>query len=199
MAGAKASGGDYARVEALLREAGLAMPPMPETARGRLKERGEWCFSTRALKVSPYDLQHYVRKVIAGASPDYVLIAHAGPGVNLCALHYFLVQGPLQLFLQIKWGGASMDRQGSTALANECFTLAHQLVEAIPEALRRGWLTREGRLTVVASSFSDGFWEVAAGGGRAEQQWPPPRRMPRSMLGPREVLLKALHWCQGEA
>ncbi|MBP1780111.1 MAG: hypothetical protein H6Q86_6122, partial [candidate division NC10 bacterium] len=67
---AKASGRstDYGRLEALLAEAGLPMPPMPDGADARLKERGEWCYSTRALKESPLNVQHYVRKAIAGAS-----------------------------------------------------------------------------------------------------------------------------------
>lgn len=197
MAGAKRAGGDFARLEGLMAGVGLAMPPIPEPARPRLKKREEWCFSTRAFKVSPYLLQHYVRKAIEGASPDYVLIAHAGQGANAYAMHYFLVQAPLQLFLQLKWGGACLDGRQSTALVNEGFALAHQLVEAIPEALRRGRLPRGGRLTVVASDFSESFWEVVAGGERAGGSWRPSRRLPRTLLGPREVLQEASRWCGG--
>ncbi len=198
MAAAKDAGGDYARVEALLTEAGLTMPPMPEAALTRLKEREEWCFSTRTFKVSPSDIQHYVRKAIAGASPDYVLIAQTGQGGSSSAMQYFLVQGPLQLFLQIGWNGASQDRQRSTALVNECFALAHQVAEAVPEALRRGRLPREGRLTVVASDRDEGFWEVAAPGERANRPSPQTRRVPRGAPDPRRVLGEAVGWCRGK-
>jgi hypothetical protein len=198
MKGPRDTGGDCGRVEALLTEAGLVVPPLPDLARARLKERAEWCFSTRALKVSPFLLQHFVRKAIEGAAPDYVLIAHAGDGANSYALHYFMVQAPLQLFLQIGWGGAHISREGSAALVNECFTLTHQLVEAVPEAVRRGRLPRQGRLTVVASDISEGFWGVAVGGERIHQSRPPHRRASRTLPGPREILTEALRWCRGE-
>ena len=198
MSKVKGESADYARVEALLAESGVAMPPMPADAKTRLKEREEWCFSTRALKVSPSELQHFVRKAIAGVSPDYVLIAQAGHGVGSSALHYFLVQGPLQLFLQIGWGGGSAERERSAALLNECFTLAHRLVGAIPEALRRGWLPRQGRITVVGSSLGESFWEVAAAGERASQPGGPPRSKTRGGIGPREILEEAVLWCRGK-
>ena len=177
---------------------GLAMPPIPEPARPRLKEREEWCFSTRAFKVFPHLIQHYVRKAIEGASPDYVLVARAGQSADACAMHYFLVQAPLQLFLQISLDGPCLERTQSTVLVNECFALAHQLVEAIPEALRRGRLSRRGRLTVVASDLNESFWEAVAGGERAGGSWRQSRRPPRTLLGPREVLQEASRWCGGK-
>jgi hypothetical protein len=198
MSKVKGASGDYARVEALLAESGVAMPPMPADARTRLKEREEWCFCTRSLKVSPSELPHFLRKAIAGVSPDYVLIAQAGRAVGSSALHYFLVQGPLQIFLQIGWGGGSAEKERSTALLNECFALAHRLVGAIPEALRRGWLPRQGRITVVGSSPGESFWEVAAAGERASQPGGPPRGKTRGGIGPRDVLEEAVLWCRGK-
>jgi hypothetical protein len=195
MAGPKRTGGDLARLEALLAEAGLAMPPMPESAIARLKEREDRCFSTRAFKVSPYLLQHFVRKAIDGASPDYVLVAQAGQGADPDALHYYLVQAPLQLFLQIGWGTAPLNREESARLANECIASAHQLVGGIPEAQRHGRLPRGSRMTVVASDLNGSFWEVVAGGERAAGSLLPSRRQPRNLLGPREVLREASRWC----
>jgi hypothetical protein len=197
MAKGKGESGDLARVEALLAEAGMAMPPMPADAEARLKEREEWCFCTRALKVSPSDVPHYVRKAIAGASPDYVLIAQTGAGAGPTALHYFLVQGPLQIFLQIGWSGGSAERERATALVNECFGLAHQLVDAIPSALRHGRLSRQGRITVLASNLGKGFWEVAAAGERASQPGRPPRDKSRAVQGPQEILTEAVLWARG--
>jgi hypothetical protein len=197
MSKVKDESGDYARVEALLAESGVAMPPMPADARTRLKEREEWCFCTRGFKLPPSELMHFVRKAIAGVSPDYVLIARAGHGVGSSALHYFLVQGPLQLFLQIGWGGGSAEKERSTVLINECFALAHRLVGAIPEALRRGRLPRQGRITVVGSNLGDGFWEVAVAWERASQPGGSPRGKTRSGIGPRETLEEAVRWCRG--
>lgn len=195
MAGSKRTGGDFARLETLLAEAGLVMPPMPEGASARLKEREEWCFSTRAFKVSPYLLQHFVRKAIDGASPDYVLVAQAGERADPDAMHYFLVRAPLQLFVQIGWGGAHVNREQSVGLVNECFASAHQLVRGIAEALRHGLLPQRGRMTVVASDLNESFWEVVAGGERAAGSLRPSRRPSRNLLGPREVLSEASRWC----
>lgn len=189
--------GDYARLEALLAETGLTMPPMPADAEQRLKEREPWCFSTRALKAPPSDLAHYARKGIGGASPDYVLVAQAAHGLSRNALHYFLVQGPLQIFLQIGWPDASAERSRATELVSECFTLANQLATAVPRALQSGRVSREGRITVVASDLGECFWEVAAAGVRATQPNRSPRSKGRDVRGPREVLAEAAAWCRG--
>jgi len=196
MAKAKDSGGDYARVEALLAEAGLAMPPMPEMAEARLKEREEGCFSTRTFKESPAELLHYVRKAIGGASPDYALLALGEDGRMADALHFFLVQGPLQLFLQVGRGGAGAAQARATALINDCFALARRLVDAVPGAVRSGRLAATGRLTVVGSDLGESFWEVAQADERAERPSRPVRGKNRDAHGPREVLGQAVRWCR---
>jgi hypothetical protein len=191
--------GDFGRLEALLAEMGLRMPPMPADADVRLKERDTWCFSTRALKVSASDLAHHARKAIGGASPDYVLVAQASQGLPRNALHYFLLQGPLQIFLQLGWAEAPAEHARATGLVNDCFALAEQLVAAVARALHAGRLARAGRLTVVASDLSECFWEVAAPGVHASQPGRSPRGKGRDVRGPREVLAEAVAWCRGTA
>ena len=194
---AKASGRstDYGRLEALLAEVGLPMPPMPDGADARLKERGEWCYSTRALKESPLNVQHYVRKAIAGASPDYVLVARVGHGAESCVMHYFLVQGPLQVFLQVGRGSPAAGGR-STASVNECFALTHELVAAVSQALGAGRLPRAGRLTVVGSDRIESFWEVAAAGERPVQVGRATRGRSQDARSPRRILEEAVRWCR---
>lgn len=188
---------EYGRLEAMLADAGLSMPPMPSDAETRLKEREDDCFSTRAFKESPVNMQHYVRKAITGVSPDYVLVARVGDGVRVCAIHYFLVQGPLQVFLQLTCGRpAGQGRE--TMAANECFGLAHELVAAVPHVLRSGRLPASARLTVVASDRSASFWEIATEGERAGQAARPARVTTHDARTPREVLEAALRWCRGQ-
>ena len=188
---------EYGRLEAMLADAGLSMPPMPSDAETRLKEREDDCFSTRAFKESPVNIQHYVRKAITGASPDYVLVARAGHGSGACALHYFLVQGPLQLFLQLACGSAeAQDR--AAVMAAECFGLARELVAAVPRALRAGLLPAAGRLTVVASDRTRSFWEVAGEGERVGQAARPAHVKTHEARTPRQALEAALRWCRGE-
>jgi hypothetical protein len=193
---AKGRSREYARLGELLAEAGLSMPPMPKDAEARLKEREDACFSTRTFKESPVNMQHYVRKAITGVSPDYVLVARVGHGTNACAIHYFLVQGPLQVFLQLACGSqAGQDR--ATLAVNECFSLAHDLVAAVPHLLRAGRLPASGRLTVVASDRTDSFWETASAGERAGRAARPARVKTHDARTPRQVLEAALGWCRG--
>jgi hypothetical protein len=188
---------EYGHLEELLADAGLSMPPMPDGADARLKEREDWCFSTRAFKESPLNLQHHARKAIAGASPDYVLVARVPHGATSFAMHYFLVQGPLQLFLQLACGSPA-GRERSATQINECFTLAHELVAAVLQALRSGRLPQAGRLTVVGSDLVESFWEVAAAGERASQPGRPPRGKTKDVRRPRHILEEAVRWCRGE-
>ena len=185
-------------MESLLAEAGLAVPPLPDGADARLKEREDACFSTRAFKESPINLQHYARKAIAGASPNYVLVARVGQGADSCAMHYFLVQGPLQVFLQLACGSQAGQRR-ATMVVNECFSLAHELVAAVPRALRAGHIPRAGRITVVGSDLVESFWEVAAAGERASQPGRPTRGKAQDTRNPRRILEEALRWCRGGA
>ena len=188
--------GDYARLEGLLGELGLRMPPMPEMAEARLKEREEWWFSTRTFKESPENLMHYVRKAIGGASPDYVLLARTGQEPDGTVLHYYLLQGPLQLFVRIAWSAAGSDPAG--AQIRTCLDLAHELVAAVPGALHRGLLRRSGRITVVATDDGESFWEAAAAVGERPQEGSPTRRNSKNPPKPSEILAEAIRWCRGE-
>jgi hypothetical protein len=180
----------------MLADTGLSMPPMPADAATRIKERAEGCFSTRTFKESPANVPHYVRKAVAGVSPDYVLVARVGHGTAACAIHYFLVQGPLQVFLQVACGRPA--GQNRATAVDECFRFVHELVAAVPRALRSGRLPATGRLTVVASDRSGSFWEIAAAGERAGQTARPARVKTHEARTPRQALEAALSWCRGE-
>jgi hypothetical protein len=185
---------DYGLLEALLAETGIGMPPVPESLERQLKEREEWYFSTRSFKAPPGELMHYVRKAMEGALPDFVLVAHSGHGLPAPALHYYLLDAPLQLFLQMRWarGEASAEREASAA--HESVALAHQVAAAVPQALRRGRLSVDGRFTVVGSDFVEGFWEVSMSGERATRPGAPPRGVRRPRPTPQQILGDALEW-----
>ncbi|MFB3817175.1 MAG: hypothetical protein ACE147_05870 [Candidatus Methylomirabilales bacterium] len=185
---------DYGRLEGLLADTGLDMPPVPESLERQLKERDAWYFSTRSFKASPGALMHYVRKAIEGALPDFVLIAHTDDGVPAPALHYYLLASPLQLFLQIRWARGEASGAREAAAANESIGLAHQVVRAVPQAVRRGRLSVDGRFTVVGSDFVEGFWEVSMSGERAARPGAAPRGVHRPRPTPPQVLGDALAW-----
>lgn len=180
--------------KALFTKAGLAFPPIPEELAPHFERRDDWCFSSRPVTHSPYDIDSYVNEATTGTVQDYVLLAHAGHGINSYAIHYYLVRGPLQLFLQVAWGGAYMDKLETTANVNECFKAARELIQAVAMATKRGHLRSGDRLMVVAADFYRGYWVVtrskkddkANSEGRRDQ-----RRRP-----PYEIVAEALSWCK---
>ena len=149
---------DFAKAQSLLKTAGLIMPPVPQELKPRLRERTEWCYSTRVLKVWPYNINEYVNEALNGRPRNYLVLAHAGHGVNSYAMHYFLVRRTLQLFLQVGWGGVYMNAREATTQVNECFRLAGRLLAAVEEAVQSSRLRPADRLTVVATDFYGGFW-----------------------------------------
>lgn len=189
----KGGRGDFERLEGMLAEFGIRMPPVPDALGSQLKERDEWVFSTRTVKAPPADLMHYVRKAIAGALPDLALIA-LQTDAQPCALHVYLIQAPLQLFLQLRWGEPSRVAAGIDAI----LALSEDLALEIPTGLRRGRLTPDGRLTVVGSDFLEGFWEVAAGTERAVRPGAAPKRpgTRTTIPSPQTIVADALRWCR---
>lgn len=165
----------------LFLEAGLGFPAIPEGLAARLEQQGPWCFATRQLEVSAYDFDHYVRESYAASLADHAVLAHAGHGVNSYAIHYYLVHGPLRLFLQLGWGGVYMDPDARAASARECFARADELVRAAGRRIAPGQ-----RLTVAASDFYGSWWLMAPDDT-------PYARRPSSRLGVAGVLDAARH------
>jgi hypothetical protein len=140
----------------LFQEAGLAFPEIPERLAAELNEQGKWLFSTRDLEASPYDLDHYVQEEDQ-APATYVVLAHSGHGANSYAIQYYLVSGPLRLFLHLGWGGVYMDAEAAASEIRECFSLANEIV-ATTMASRKFALGE--RLTIVGSDFYGSYWSA---------------------------------------
>ncbi len=139
------------KAKRLFHKAGLSFPAIPEALAGRLEEMGQWLFSTRPVDNSPYCLQEYVREVEESQVEDYALLSHAGHGVNSYALHYYLVNGPLRMFLQLGWGGVYMDAEADAASIRDCFSMVDRIIQS-------AYRFQAGeRLTIVVSSFYGSF------------------------------------------
>lgn len=104
-------------------DVGLILPPIPVDLAPQLKERREWCFSTKPLTLSPYAFEGYVHAGTGKGVRDFLVLAHAGHGANSYALSYYLVWKPLRLFLQLSLGGVYMDEVKAREEINRCFTL----------------------------------------------------------------------------
>jgi hypothetical protein len=173
---------DIEKARRLFLEAGLAFPTIPEGLAVQLKEQGRWLFSTRKIDDSPYNLQHYVHEVDGTDVEDYAVLSHSGHGVNSYAIQYYLVYGPLRMFLHLGWGGVYMDGDAAAGNIRQCFSLADQIV---PAAMTAGRLGAGDRLTVVGSDFYGSYWLVPEQSRLIES---------RDSKGPAQILGEVLHW-----
>jgi hypothetical protein len=89
------------QARAVFSKAELAFPAIPKDLAARLVEREPWVFSTRPLPAWTYEIDRFVDEARSGVVDDYAVLAHAGHGANSYALHYYVVRGPLALFLQL--------------------------------------------------------------------------------------------------
>jgi hypothetical protein len=103
-------------------------------------------------------IRSFIDEVVQRDIAEYVVIAHAGHGINSWAMHYFLVSGPVALFVQKAWGGAYMDRAQGTRAVNETFTNAESFVEASEKARADGKISEDERIVVQVSDFYDNQW-----------------------------------------
>jgi hypothetical protein len=177
---------DLAEARVLFAGAGVPFPYVPPEMQSAFRQRSRWCYATREVQDSPYDIHRYVTDARSDA-PDYVLLAHAGRGVNSYAIHYFLVRGLLGLFVQAPWGGVYMDAEAAAARMREYFDLAEALAKAGTEAPSPP--PASDRLVVVVPT------STAAGGPSPGVPFPRRERVPREG---RDVLQAALEWVRSQ-
>ena len=112
----------------------LPFPPIPTELAQRLVRIGEWLYGTRRDLPSPYLTEKYIHELREGVDTDYVVFGHAGHGTMSYALHFYLVQGPLALFLQHSWGNADSDPARDVETIARDYALADQIIRAVPKA-----------------------------------------------------------------
>lgn len=139
--------------QALFLAEGLPWPPVPPALAAHLQQLKPWTFGTRAAGPDLYDLPAWVAEVEAGPVEDYVIFGHAGYGTNTWALHFYLVSGPLALFVQTAWGGIYTDNAAAEAQLARQFAAAAALLAA-----PRGRLGPTQRLAVVDAAYHQQAW-----------------------------------------
>lgn len=171
---------DVEKARSLFEQAGLSFPTIPEALAGQLKEREEWRFSTRTLPKIPYDLRFYTEET--DGPEEYAVLSHDGHGVNSYAIQYYLVTGPLRMFLHLGWGGAYMDHDREASKIRTCFALADAIVSEVKTTEK---LAPGERLTIVGADFYGSSWSAPRQG---------PYRYEAGMEGVVQVLSGALAW-----
>jgi len=158
---------DINKARDLFSSAGLAFPTLPEELAMKLKERDEWVFSTRPIRMWPYELDRYVHQSQRRQIRDYALLSHSGHGINSYAIQYYLVHGPLRMFLHLGWGGVYMDQKEEAVKIRACLLKADEVVQAMVQSAA-GFHAGE-HLTVVGSDFYGSYWIPPGPGGQRKK------------------------------
>ena len=169
---------DLDKARQLFQSSGLPFPEIPKELAVRLKERGEWLFSTREIEVSPYDVKHYVDESYNTHVDDYAILCHSGHGVNSYAIQYYLVYGDLQMFLHLGLGGVYMDAKRAASDIAWCFGLADEIVwrmNAVPG------VGLKFPLEIMGSDFCGSHWSAPGNGFQ-------------NVNSPGQALAEALEW-----
>jgi hypothetical protein len=145
--------------QAQFAEQDLPFPPLPEAFQHRLVPFNEWVFASRELEYGPYAADVYAHEVLSGeAVEDYALLGFDGHGINSWAVHYFLVQGALGLFVQAAWGGAYLDENAARETIQNAFEFAETLTHAMELAASQDLVPAGRRLVVLSSDFRPSGW-----------------------------------------
>ena len=133
---------------------GLPVPPLPAGFADAMRVLGPGVVGTREDAPGPYDPAWFLRELEEQPGADYLLAGHSGHGLNSWAIHYYLVQAPLALFVQIPWGGAHMDNDVAGARVGRAFAAAGALIST----KRLDALPPGQHLVVIASDSADSSW-----------------------------------------
>jgi hypothetical protein len=150
--------GLLAEIEQLYRADGLTVPYIPAEMLPKLEKLSPAIFGTRRDTPPPYALHLFAIEVATKPTEDYLIFGHDGHGTNSWAIHYYLVRGPLALFLQISWGGAYGDKGGDTGRVNRKLAQAAELAHAVEAAQEQGKFKPGQRLFVADSDFYGQRW-----------------------------------------
>jgi hypothetical protein len=116
-------------------------------------QREEWLWSSRPdlTAMEMYLFVEPLQACVASPVADYWATSFGGHGINSYSMNFFVVRGPLALFLQEAWDGVYMDREEQRGLITEEFQLCAQLLAEVDADAPR--LSSKGRLVVAASGF----------------------------------------------
>lgn len=146
------------KVEEFFKECKLAVPFVPEEFLEKIKEQEHGVFGTRSDNTNLYDLEAFVGEVITKPVNDYIMFGISGHGVASWGMHYYIVKGNLALFLQLGYGGLSMDEKYENDRVNDYLGSLQLLFETIEEAQKNNLIEKNKRLLIVESDFMGSGW-----------------------------------------
>lgn len=151
---ARAGAAALAHVGELFAGESLRPPFVPEALTAAFSQREAAVFGTRDPQEGLYSLEHYVSELEQAGLEDYLLLGFDGHGMVSQALHYYLVCGPLAVFIQLNHANPFVDEAIGRRRIDGTLGLVEQLFRSIKQVEQAGRLPPGARLVVVDSDFS---------------------------------------------
>lgn len=140
--------------QALIVGEGLPFPWLPPDLACGLRRLGDLVYGTRTdMELGPYHLAIFTGELLRGRAADYVLFGFDGHGMSSWAFHYYLVRGPLALFVQLPWGGAFIEVEPARAAIAAALARVEPLCQRLADARQQGRLAPAAQLLVIDSRF----------------------------------------------
>lgn len=138
---------------------GMPLPPVPEIMAGDLRMLGDAAATTRSDDVpGPYGIRWFINEAVANRAPDYCLFGEDGHGLNSRGFQWYLVAGPVAIFVQIAWGGVPQADNAAASELEEQFGSARRLISHIAESVRADRVPRDQRIIVIESFTMGSAW-----------------------------------------
>ena len=138
---------------------GLPLPPVPETMLDALRLRGLTQAGSRDDPTpGAYNIHWFIDEAVANRAPDYVLFGEDGHGLNSHGFHWYLVAGPLAVFVQVAYGGLYSANGIAAARLSICYDAARELIDAVLDAADTGHLAADERIVVIDSFTAGQRW-----------------------------------------
>jgi hypothetical protein len=154
------AGGEMTALVEMFNEWDLPAPPIPTRFQASLQEVGPHFATSDVTPLAMYLFETELPlQLLQGRLEDFVAVSFAGHGVNSYALSYFLVDGPLALFLQTHWGGVYTDVEMAASAWRLLVSHVERLLQAAQARPAVDARDPAERLLVVNSDFrGSGTW-----------------------------------------
>lgn len=155
------------RLETVFSAQDLPCPWVPPALADQLTEYAPAMFASRPLSNGLYGLEPFVAEYLATPEP-FVALGFDGHGLVSQAVHYYLADERVAVFVQQRWGTLFDD----PAHDRDCFAIMIKYARRLLELAAAHFPAGE-RLIVVQSSFSEPRFGWQPVGATSEPRWEP--------------------------
>lgn len=132
------------------READIPFPPIPRDLASGVRELGKWEWGTEEAGWGLYAFYPFVNG--EAGTPPFLFLGHGGHGINSYAFQYFLLKPPLELFLQMPFGGVLQDTDHERRAIDGIFWQVQNLLHLVEYQSKTA--SDNSRIRVVASGLT---------------------------------------------